>query len=139
MREFFLIIHFIGLAMGLGTSLGFIFLGKAAEAMPQEDRGKFMMNVIKLRRMGQIGLVLLIISGLYLMTPYWKTLAVNHTLITKLSLVLILAGLLTYSESLVSKALKGNPAEHMAKIKKLGPFILLVVLGIITLAVLTFK
>ncbi len=139
MREFFLIIHFIGLAMGLGTSLGFVFLGKAAAAMPPEDRGKFMMNVLNLRRMGQIGLVLLILSGLYLMTPYWKTLFVHHTLLTKLVLVLVLIGLLTYSESLVSKALKENPALYLGKIKNLGPFTLLIVLGIIIMAVLTFK
>ncbi len=139
MREFFLIIHFIGLAMGLGTSLGFVFLGKAAESLPPDERGKFMMTVIVFRKMGQIGLFLLIISGLYLMTPYWNTLLANHALLTKLTLVLILTGLLVYSESLVSKAKAGNPSLHLGKIRKLGPFTLLVVLGIIIMAVLTFK
>lgn len=139
MRELFLIIHFIGLAMGLGTSIGFLFLGKATESLPIEERGKFMMNAIILRKMGQMGLALLIISGLYLMTPYWKTLSANHPLMTKLTLVIILTGLLIYSESLVTKAQEGNPAAYLGKIRKLGPFILLVVLGIITMAVLTFK
>jgi uncharacterized membrane protein len=139
MRELFLIIHFIGLAMGLGTSLGFVFIGKAAESLPPEERGKFMMNVLILRRMGQTGMVLLILSGLYLMTPYWNTLSANHSLITKLALVVILIGFMIYSESLVSKARKENSALHMGKIRRLGPFMLVVVLGIITLAVLTFK
>lgn len=139
MRELFLIIHFIGLAMGLGTSIGFIFLGKAAESLPETERGKFMMNVFGLRRMGQIGLFFLIISGLYLMTPYWNTLLANHALLTKLTLVLFLTGLLVYSESLVSKAKAGNPSVYLGKIRKLSPFILLVVLGIIIMAVLTFK
>jgi len=40
--------------------------------------------------MGHIGITMLIISGLYLMTPFWKTLNARPLLITKLILVLVL-------------------------------------------------
>ena len=70
MRETLLIIHFIGLAMGLGTSIGFIFLGAAASKLPPEDRLKFAFTSFAISRMGHIGLGLLIISGFGLMTPH---------------------------------------------------------------------
>ena len=37
MRETMLVIHFLGLAMGLGTSFGYMFLGMAASKMPKEE------------------------------------------------------------------------------------------------------
>ncbi|MEP7323899.1 MAG: hypothetical protein ABI761_18370 [Saprospiraceae bacterium] len=138
MREAFLVIHFIGLAMGLGTGIAFIFLGQVAGKLPPEERGKFMLNILHLSRMGQIGLTLLVISGLYLITPYWKTLSVTPTLIAKLSLVIVLIGILIYSNSLVNKARAGNPMPYLIKVKSLGPYTLLIVLSIVILAVLTF-
>jgi uncharacterized membrane protein len=138
MRDIFLIVHFIGLAMGLGTSISFIFLGKVAGKLPMEERPKFMINSLHLSRMGQIGLLLLVISGLYLITPYWKTLSANSTLIAKLALVIVLIGLLYYSNTLVMKARAENPMPYLLKIRSMGPIILLVVLTIVVLAVFTF-
>ena len=40
--------------------------------------------------MGHIGITMLIISGLYLMTPFWMTLSARPLLIAKLILVLVL-------------------------------------------------
>jgi hypothetical protein len=34
MRDFMLILHFIGLAMGLGTSFANMYLGRAASKLP---------------------------------------------------------------------------------------------------------
>ncbi|MEO5582838.1 MAG: hypothetical protein ABIR66_09105 [Saprospiraceae bacterium] len=74
-----------------------------------------MLNILHLSRMGQIGLALLVISGLYLITPFWKTLIVTPTLIAKLSLVIVLIGILIYSNSLVNKARSGNPMPYLTK------------------------
>ncbi len=41
MREVMLIIHFIGLSMGLGTSIGFMILGNVASKLAKEDAKKF--------------------------------------------------------------------------------------------------
>ena len=85
-----LIVHFIGLAMGLGTGIGFIFLGAAASKMEMPERKKFMLNAFALSNMGKTGLVLLILSGGYLITNYWKSLTAMPLLMAKLSLVLVL-------------------------------------------------
>lgn len=98
MREIFLIIHFIGLSMGLGTSIAYIFLGRVASTLTQEKSKSFFFNALYLRRMGQIGLGLLIFSGLYLVLPFWSSLRSNPLLILKFGLVFFLTGLLFYQD-----------------------------------------
>lgn len=137
MREIMLIVHFIGLAMGLGTGVGFIFLGIAASKMEMPERKKFMLNAFALSQMGKIGLVLLILSGGYLITPYWKSLSSMPTLIAKLLLVLLLIIMIIVNTTMMGKAKKGED-KYLAKIPVLGRFTLLTVLAIIALAVYTF-
>jgi hypothetical protein len=52
--------------------------------MEPAERGSFMSKTMILGRVGQIGLGLLILSGLYLITPYWEVLGVMPLLIAKL-------------------------------------------------------
>lgn len=133
-----LIIHFIGLAMGLGTGIGFQIFGNVASKLEKEDAKKFMLNAFSLMKMAQIGLVLLLISGLYLMTPFWKTLPSMHLLSTKLILVVILIVLNIVNSIAMSKAKKGDLLNQRKKIKTLGRIILLTVLIIVVLAVYVF-
>lgn len=137
MREIMLIVHFIGLAMGLGTSIGFIFLGIAGSKMEMPERKKFMLNAFALSRMGKTGLVLLILSGGYLITPYWKSLTDMPLLIAKLSLVLLLIILIIIISTMMAKAKKGED-KYLAKIPVIGRFSLLTVLAIVVLAVYIF-
>lgn len=65
-----LILPFIGLAMGPGTSFGHMFLGMASRKLPIEERIRFQMQSLALSRMGHIGLALLFISGGALRTPF---------------------------------------------------------------------
>ncbi|MEP7266520.1 MAG: hypothetical protein ABI844_02755 [Saprospiraceae bacterium] len=141
MKEIALIIHFIGLAMGLGTSFAFLFLGIAARKMEANAGRTFMLNTYSLSRMGYIGLTLLIVSGLYMMTPYWKMLGSMPLLMTKLILVLALGALLGIMGSTMKKIKNGGPeAESLSlRMQRLGPITLLLTLTIITLAVLIFK
>ncbi|HEY3429029.1 MAG TPA: hypothetical protein VGK39_00040, partial [Cyclobacteriaceae bacterium] len=74
MRDLMLILHFIGLTMSLGTGFANLFLSFAAAKLEPAERGKFMANALILMRMGHTGLGLLLISGFYLITPYWKIL-----------------------------------------------------------------
>ena len=87
--------------------------------------------------MGHIGLSMLIISGGYLMTPYWKILPTNHLLMAKLSLVLILIVIISVIGVASRKAKKGD-LSVLRKIKKLGPVSLLISITIVILAVLVF-
>ena len=138
MREILLIIHFIGLAMGIGTSFGFMFLGKAAAKLPKEEGLKFVLNSFALSKMGHTGLVLLVLSGLMLMMPYWGTLLTTPLLMLKLSFVLVLGALVGIISANAKKAQKGDPLKYLPKVRKLGPISLLVSITIVILAVLVF-
>ena len=138
MRDIMLIIHFTGLVMGLGTSFGFMFLGIASSKMEKEESLKFPLRSMALSRMGYIGLVLLIISGLTLMTPYWRMLPSSPLLIAKLTLVLVLATLVGIIGSLGRKASEGDAEAQFKKIEPLGKITLLIGLTIIILAVSIF-
>jgi hypothetical protein len=59
--------------MGLGT--GFMFLAIASGKMQNKEGLKFRLNSMAMSCIGHIGLVLLIISGVALMTPYWSLVA----------------------------------------------------------------
>jgi uncharacterized membrane protein len=138
MRDAMLIIHFVGLAMGLGTSFGFMFLGIASSKMEPAEAQKFNINSFALSRMGHIGLLLLIISGGYLMTPYWGSLSQMPLLIAKLVLVLVLAALIGIISANARKAKAGDAEKYLNKIRPLGMLALLTALTIVILAVSIF-
>ena len=134
-----LIFHLLGLTMGVGTSIAFMFLGIAGARLEGQERMKFTLNTLALSRMGHIGLTVLVITGLYLMTPYWKTLADRPLLIAKLTLVLVLLVTISIIGVYSRKARKGEPESNLKKIALLGRISLLCGLAIITLAVLVFR
>ncbi len=138
MKDVMLIIHFIGLVMGVGTSLAIIFLGKAKSKMEKQERLNFSLNTLVLGKMGQIGLFLLVLSGGYLMTPHWQSLSDSFLLITKLSLVGILIVLIVVISSYAKKAKKGAAEKSLKKIDVLVKAALFTGLSIITIAVSYF-
>jgi len=138
MRTAMLIIHFLGLAMGLGTSFGFLFLGMAGSKMEKEKGKQFALNTIAMGTMGHIGLALLIISGLYLITPYWGNLASMPLLIAKLALVLTLTSAVVLTSIYSRRAKKKNAEANLKKIKNLGKVSLLSGIAIVVLAVFIF-
>ena len=108
MHEIMLVLHFIGLAMGVGTSFAFMFLGIASSKMEKEEALKFTLNSFALSRMGHIGLTLLILSGIYLILPHLDNLGNNPMLIIKLVLVLVLATLIGLISARARKAQQGD-------------------------------
>lgn len=137
MREFMLIIHFVGLAMGLGTSFAMLFIGIASNRMEAGKGREFLLNALVISRMGQIGLVLLLLSGGYLMTPYWSVLPEQPLLAAKLILFLILGALIGILSGKARKARAGD-AEQLKGMPMLGRLALLVGLGALILAVFVF-
>ncbi len=138
MREVMLILHFIGLTMGLGTSFAHAFLGIITSKMPADEATKFRLHSLVLSKMGHIGIALLIFSGLYLITPYWKILPSSPLLILKLVLVSILVLLIILINLLSGKAKKGNAEVQLKKMEQLGKMTLIIGLVIVILAVYIF-
>ncbi|HEX6890842.1 MAG TPA: hypothetical protein VF141_09115 [Chryseolinea sp.] len=139
MHELMLVVHFVGLAMALGAGFSNLFLGTVAAKLEPAERGSFMSRIMILGRMGQIGLGLLLLSGFYLITPYWKVLDDMPWLVAKLSVVALLLVSVTIVLTIMNKAKKqGNPAM-LAKIKPLAMFNFFIGIIIVILAVLTFR
>jgi uncharacterized membrane protein len=138
MREIMLIFHFLGLAMGLGTSFGFMFLGIAASKMEKSEAQDFMLNAFALGKMGYTGITLLLISGGYLITPYWKILFDKPLLMAKLGLVLLLIIFIITVSVMTARAKKGEAEKYLQKIPVIGRFALLTTLAIVVLAVYVF-
>ncbi|MEZ4804456.1 MAG: hypothetical protein R2852_02935 [Bacteroidia bacterium] len=138
MKETMLIIHFIGLAMGIGTSFAFMFLGIAAAKMEKEEAQAFTLKTLSISTMGHIGLTLLIISGIYLILPFRSMLMDMPLLMTKLGLVVVLAALIGILSSTAKKARQGNAEQHLKKMEGLGKVSMLVGLTIIVLATFQF-
>ena len=138
MRDFMLFAHFIGLAMAVGTGFANLFLGAAASKLEPAERGKFMSNTMILTRMGHTGLGLLLLSGFYLITPYWKVLGEMPLLIAKLCMVGLQVILVSVLTVLARKAQRqGNPAALM-KLKPIGILVFFVGLTIVVSAILSF-
>ena len=138
MRDVMLIVHFIGLTMALGTGFANLFLSIAASKLEPAERGKFMSNTMILMRMGHTGLGLLLLSGFYLITPFWKTLGEMPTLIAKLCCVGVLVILVSVITVIARKAQQqGNPAMLM-KLKPFGMLNFFLGITIVVLAVLSF-
>ena len=138
MRETMLIFHFIGLAMGLGTGFAHAFLGSVTTKMQADEATKFRLHSLVLGRMGHIGITLLLISGFYLITPYWKVLGSMPLLIVKLSLVFLLIILITLIGIAGRKAKQGDAVAQFKKMEVLGKLTLLVGIAIVVVAVAVF-
>lgn len=138
MREVMLIIHFIGLTMALGAGFANLFLNSVASKLEPAERGSFMSKITILGRMGQIGLGLLLLSGLYLTTPYWKVLSEMPLFIAKLSLVALLLISVSRILFLLRKAKKQNNPGLLKNIKPLSMLNFFVGITIVVLAVLVF-
>lgn len=138
MREVALIIHFLGLAMGMGTSFAFMFVGIAASKMEKEEGIQFMLKCSILGKMGHIGLVVLLLSGGYLLSPYMSNILDFPLLILKLVLFIALGGLVGIMSSKTKKAQLGDAEMHLKAIGNLGKISMPVGIAIIILAVLTF-
>jgi len=133
-----LITHFIGLTMALGAGFANLFLNTVASKLEPAERGSFMSKIVILGRMGQLGLGLLLLSGFYLATPYWKSLGEMPLFVAKL----ILVGVLLTSVSLVLLILRkakmqGNPGL-LKNVRPLGLLNFFIGITIVILAVFVF-
>jgi hypothetical protein len=138
MKDVMLIIHFLGLILGMGAGVTNFFVGMTNRDMPKEERPKFFLRLRVSGYLGLAGIILLILSGGYLMTPYWATLTSMPTLMAKLVLVLVLLILILIMDQKWRGAVKNNGGPDLMALPKLGRFALPIGILIIILAVLTF-
>lgn len=140
MRETLIIIHLLGLVLGLGTSFGFMFLGIISSKLPNGQAKQFRYNILGLSRMGHIGIGLLILSGFGLMPPHWVNLAHSKFLIIKFILVVILILFISINTIIAGKIKHGKATEvEIKRMKLIGQLSLLTGILIVIFAVLNFN
>ena len=139
MQDLWLILHFLGVALGVGTGFAMLTLGLSTKDMSPADRGAFMRRASMVGMNGSIGLLLLIVSGVALLLNYgleavrlWGPMF--HI---KLTLVVILIGVFGYMQVLVKK-FKSGDAAAAARLPMVSKIMLLLGVSIVIFAVLTF-
>lgn len=137
-----LFLHFIGLALGVGTNFAMLTLGAAGQKLAPEERTQFMLRVSALRKNGSYGLGLLILTGLamfILRGPAAVFAWGGPAFHLKLTLVLILCGFFGYTQVLTKKIREAGGGPLLAKLPKLGMIMLGINIAIVASAVAAFK
>lgn len=135
------IIHFLGLAAGVGTSFALITLATASASLEPTERLSFRLRAMAVTKNGSIGFLILVLSGLgmlFMRGPASVMAAGGPAFHAKLTLVVIQAGMLGYSQVLRKRA-RGGDARAMATLPKVGAAMLLLGVGIVIAAVLAFQ
>ncbi len=141
MLDFLLILHFIGLALGVGTGFAMLTLGLATADMPPADRGAFMRRASVLTRNGAIGLTLLILSGvgLVLVRGVAEVMAWGGPMFhVKLTLVAIMIGVFGYLQVLLRQSRSADGAAAAARIPLVSRVMLVLGVSVVVFAVLAF-
>lgn len=142
MYDVLLMLHFVGLAMGVGTSFAMLTLGSTARKLPPEERGVFFGRVGGLAKNGSVGFLLLVASGIGMLLDRGVSVMFQiggGAFHAKLALVVVLAGCLGYSQVLRKRLREsGGTGPAMSVLPKIGMGMLVLGVGIIVSAVLAF-
>lgn len=141
MLDFFLILHFLGVALGVGTGFSMLTLGLATADMPPAERGAFMRRASAIGVNGSIGLLLLIVSGVGLLMTRGVDVVMawgGGMFHIKLTLVVILIAVFGYMQVLVRKFRNGDAAAA-ARLPTVSKLMLILGVAIIVFAVLAFQ
>lgn len=134
-------LHFLGLALGVGTAFASISLAAAARQLAPEERTKFLLRAGALRKNGSYGLALLLLSGLGILLlrgPGEVMRSAGGAFHLKLTLVVILCGVFGYTQSVAKKVRLAGGGPLMAKLPGLGLVSLGLSLAIVASAVAAF-
>ena len=133
-----MVLHFLGLAMGLSTGFAnMVMAGLISKAAPAEKAvlGRFPPAMSKI---GVVGLALLWITGIAIVLTRYGTFAVlPRPFIVKLSAVILLTLAVIYIHVLMPRAQRGD-ADAMARIQTLGKLTGPLAIIAIIFAVITF-
>jgi hypothetical protein len=142
MYETLLVLHFVGLALGVGTGFANLTLGIATRELAPPERAQFFLRAFALGKNGSIGLALLLVTGIGMMlmrgvsaTMAWGGPAFHW----KLALIVLLIGAFGYLQVLIKRAKQQGGGPVMAQIPKAGQTVLAISLAIVVAAVIAFK
>ena len=133
-----LFVHFLGLVLGMGAGVSNLFIGASNKTLSNEERPKFMLKLRALGHMGLTGIILLVVSGGYLASPYWSVIGSMPFFIAKLSLVVVLLILVVLIDLRWRGAVKNNGGPDLQALPRIGRFAFPISILILLLAILQF-
>lgn len=137
-----LMIHFLGLALGVGTSFAMLRLGIAARSLPEGERAAFMIRASAVAKNGGIGLGLSLLTGIgmLLMRGVGAVFAAGgEAFHAKLTFVLLLCGALGYTQVLIKRAREAGGGPALAALPKAGAALLVLGVAVMVCAVIAFQ
>ncbi len=84
-----LIFHFIGLALSFGSMITFLVIRRSCSKVTFSESESLHNNIKQVMRLSHIGLGVMLITGGYLMTPYWALLGKMPLLHIKFTVYII--------------------------------------------------
>jgi len=139
MREVMLIIHFVGMILAIGPVSVFLLSRMATSKMEEKQSAVFLQGLFRLNTIGHIGITLALISGGYLMTPYWGQLGSMPRLIAKLSIFVVLLFTLSMISVTSRKLRNHEPGSSVRKTMNWTRISFIAGLIIVILAAIVFK
>ena len=136
--QFLVIVHFLGLAMGLSTGFAnMVMAGLVAKAAPNE-KGVLARFPPAMSRVGAVGLALLWASGIAIVQTRFGSFAIlPRTFVIKIAAVALLTLGVIYIHVLMPRAQRGDAAAA-ARIQTIGKLTGPLALIAIIFAVITF-
>ena len=134
-----LILHLLGLAMGLGTSFAHGFFGNMLSKLTPEEAAKFRNQTKGLSLMGTVGTLLLLVSGIYLIIPFWPVILTLPLLIAKLVLFVILVVLILLINRGARNNYQNQNVANLKRIELMGKISMVIGVAIVILAVNVFQ
>src|SRR6478735_5508825 len=137
-----LMLHFVGLALGVGASFALFTLRRASADLSAAERTSFMLRALTVAKNGSYGLLLLLVSGLgmfFMRGPGAVMAAGGPAFHAKLTLVVILCGAVGYSQALGKRARQAGGGPALAKLPAVSSAILGLGVAIVIAAVIAFQ
>ena len=137
-----LFMHFCGLALGVGAGFALVALSFAGKDLPPEERSKFMLRAAVVAKNGSVGFGMLVMSGLGLLFTRGPAVVMawgGPPFHAKLTLVVVMAGVLGYLQVLLKRARLAGGGPALVSAGKVGRVMLVLGLIVIALAVAAFK
>lgn len=137
-----LMLHFVGLALGVGASFASLTLRRASATLPAAERATFTLRALSVSKNGSYGLLLLVLSGLgmfFMRGPGAIMAAGGPAFHAKLTLVVILCGVVGYSQALGKRAREAGGGPALSKLPAVSTAILILGVAIVIAAVIAFQ
>ncbi|MEI9951779.1 MAG: hypothetical protein WDO74_23065 [Pseudomonadota bacterium] len=137
-----LMLHFVGLALGVGASFALFTLRKASAELSLAERTTFILRALSVSKNGSYGLLLLLVTGLgmfFMRGPGAVMAAGGPAFHAKLTLVVILCGVVGYSQALGKRAREAGGGPALAKLPAVSMAILLLGVATVIAAVIAFQ